>query len=73
MKGRDTFTAAEANAIRRFLVELRASDRGAQKRIRRTLRNRYRFHISDFSIQREGFTMADFDSMVRGAAIRILN
>ena len=71
MTGRDTFSSSEAKAIRTLLVKLRAVDRAAQKRIRRTLRTRYRFYIPDFTVHQEGFAVADFDSMVRYALIRI--
>ncbi len=71
MKGRSTFTVAEAEAVRALPVELRSTDRGTQKRIRRTLRTRYQFYISDFAVHREGFTVTDLDFMIRRAVIRI--
>ena len=70
-EGSYTFTVSEVEAIRAFLVDLRAEDRGAQKRIRQTLRTRYRFFISDFSVRRKGFTAANLDRMVRRNVIRI--
>ncbi len=71
MKGRNRFTAGEADAIRDLLRRLRRADREEQKRLRNRLRQRLCFYISDFDQSRTGFTEADFDSLIERGAITV--
>ena len=60
------FTSGQIGEIRRLLVELRRSDRDRQKSLRAKLR-RLGFHISDVSHGNDGFTVSDFDALLRAA------
>lgn len=62
------FTSAEISEIRRLLVEIRSSDRDAQKSLRAKLR-RIGFHISDVSHENDGFTVSDFDALLRRGTV----
>ena len=73
MKGKGCFTAAETDAIRELLKQLRRSDRPTQKRLRHTLRKRYCFWISDFDKSYKGFGVADFNALVACGKITIGN
>jgi hypothetical protein len=72
MKGRDCFTAEEAQQIRELLQLVRRAEPGlAQKTLRDALRA-IGFYISDWprgSVT--GFTASDFDDLVRRGLIRI--
>ena len=70
MKGRNTFSASEAEEIRTILREKAVADRDTQKGLRAKLR-RIGFHISDFSSDFRGFTAADFDQLVRNGVVSI--
>ncbi|MDE0149425.1 MAG: hypothetical protein OXM58_13730 [Rhodospirillaceae bacterium] len=70
MKGKDSFTAGEAKAIRDLLRQARRKDRNEQKRLRRILRKQHCFYITDFDRSSAGFTASDFDNLIaRGAII----
>ena len=73
MKGKGCFTAAEADAIRELLKQLRRSDRPTQKRLRHTLRKRYWRWIRDFDKSYKGFGVADFNALVACGKITIGN
>lgn len=69
MKGRDRFTQAESDAIRRALGSLRRAERPAQKSIRESLRQQSGFYISDWPRAATGFTQSDFDDLLRQGRI----
>jgi hypothetical protein len=71
MKGRDRFTQAESDAIRRALGSLRQAERPAQKSIRESLRQQSGFYISDWSRAATGFTRSDFDDLLRQGRIHV--
>ncbi len=71
VKGKDSFTAGEAKAIRDLLRQVRRLDRNEQKRLRRILRRRHCFYITDFDRSSAGFTAADFDNPITRGAITI--
>lgn len=71
MKGRAIFSPAEANAVGTILRKIRSTDRSNQKKLRRTLRSRYRFYISDFHANPRGFSEADFDALLEKGTINV--
>jgi hypothetical protein len=68
-RGRDHFTAEEITWIRAQLAALRRAERDEQKRIRAGLR-RVGFRISDWATDGQGFTVSDFDLLVRRGMIK---
>jgi hypothetical protein len=70
LQGKDTFTVAEAEAIRSLLRDKEGADRGRQKTLRARIRG-LRFYISDFSQDQQGFTSRDFDALVACGAVRL--
>ena len=66
--GRLSFTADEIAEIRRLLVDLRRADRDRQKAIRAKIR-RIGFYITDVSHDAGGFTVTDFDALLRRGVI----
>lgn len=71
MKGKDTFTQAEATAIHTALGTLRRVERPAQKSIRESLRRQSGFYISDWPRSATGFTRSDLDELVRQGRIHV--
>lgn len=71
MKGRDRFTQAESEVIRRTLGTLRRAERPAQKSIRESLHQQSGFYISDWPRDATGFTRSDFDELVRRGHIHV--
>ncbi|MGF6995502.1 hypothetical protein [Paraburkholderia sp. GAS32] len=72
MKGKSSFSPAEAARVRDLLREVRAAERDAQKKLQDRLRVDVRFYISDFTRSNADFTVADFDSLVEQGAIKIV-
>ncbi|MDE0303298.1 MAG: hypothetical protein OXI87_00215 [Albidovulum sp.] len=70
-RGKSEFSAAEANAIRAVLRELRSANRSDQKKLRDILRNQYGFYISDFATSGKGFSEADFNALLEEGAINV--
>ena len=70
MRGRSQFSAAQARRIRRLLRDKQVAARPQQKAIRAKLR-KGGFYISDFDGSRRGFTVSDFDELVRFGRITI--
>jgi hypothetical protein len=68
-RGRDRFAAAEIAWIREQLAALRRAERDEQQRIRAGLR-RIGFRISDWATDAQGFTVSDFDQLVRRGLIK---
>ena len=71
MRGKRNFSAADANAIRAILRELRSADESSQKKLRNILRKKYEFYITDFDTSRRGFTEADFNSLLDKGVINV--
>ena len=72
VKGRDRFTAGEAEAIGDVLRKLRCSeDRNEQKKLRRILRRHHCFYITDFDRSGAGFTTADFENLIQLGTITV--
>jgi hypothetical protein len=72
MKGKHQFTANEASEIRRLLRRKNNAIRDEQKRIRGALR-RIGFYITDFTNAYDGFTVDDFENLLRDGRIVIFN
>jgi len=66
MKGRDSFTAGEAQEIRRLLREKEEASHDEQKRIRRRIR-RIGFYLSNWGAS----TLEDFDRLISQGQVRI--
>ncbi|MGM3411934.1 hypothetical protein [Ralstonia holmesii] len=72
MKGKSIFSLAEAERVRELLRMVRRAERDEQKKLRNRLRLSVGFYISDFTKSTAGFTEADFDSLVKRGAIKIV-
>ena len=70
MKGRESFTADEANELRSILVRLRIAERNEQKKLRARVRT-IGFRISDWDNSGAGFTASDFDDLVQRGLVTI--
>ena len=71
MNGKSRFSASKADAIRALLRKIRGAGRPEQKMLRRRLRTRCGFYISDFSTGGRGFSEDDFNARVRDGVIGI--
>jgi hypothetical protein len=72
MQGRNRFTQSEADQIRDLLRQKAGAYRSEQKSIRGKLR-RLGFYITDFDNSQEGFSVADFEDLVRRSLIAIVD
>lgn len=74
MKGKAEFTAEQANEIRRLLARKIAlpSESKVARRIRKELREHFRFYSEDFVGKRQ-FGPADFDRFVESGRIKIID
>lgn len=70
MKGRASFSEGEVDDIRSILSEIRQAERARQKGLRAKLRSKG-FFISDWSSDQSGFTVSDFDELIRNGRILI--
>lgn len=70
-KRKAVFSSHESANIGSLLEKKCQSDRSGQKRLRDILRQRYGFYISDFTRSKSGFTVADFDALIRQGRISI--
>ena len=72
MKGKNEFSKGTAHKIRTELSRLRDADKPTQKSIRSKLRKDADFYIQDFSSSKKGFSVSDFDGLVRIKKITIV-
>lgn len=72
MKGRNSFTSFEVLKIKRLIAEKIIASTDKQKGIRQKIRN-LGLYYSDFSPKREGYTVADFESLIRTGKIKIVD
>ncbi|MBB6580935.1 hypothetical protein [Ralstonia solanacearum] len=72
MKGKNTFSQAEAERIRDLLRQVRAVTTDDQKKLRDRLRIDVGVYISDFTNSKAGFTATDFDDLVSRQMVRIV-
>ncbi len=68
--GRLRFTQSEIDELRVLLGELRRAEPTRQKTIRSKMR-RIGFYITDVSHDGDGFTLSDFDTLIRRGTITI--
>ncbi len=71
MQGKNQFSAADVEAIRKILRKLRSVDRSEQKKLRGILRGQYEFFITDFDTSGKGFTESDFNTRIEKGVIRV--
>jgi len=71
MKGKKIFTKAEADAIRILIKMKLQAPPDKQKGIRQKIRN-IGFYYSDFSANKDGYTVSDFDNLIKSGAIKII-
>lgn len=70
MQRKTTFTSAEAEALRSLIRQKCNADRNTQKSIRNKMRNKG-FYISDFTTNLNGFTVEDFETLIKDKQIMI--
>jgi hypothetical protein len=68
--GRLRFTQSEIDELRTLLSELRRAEPTRQKTIRSKMRH-IGFYITDVSHDGDGFTLSDFDALIRRGTITI--
>ena len=71
MKGQNTFTTTQVEAIKKLIAEKGKATPDKQKGIRGKIRN-LGFHFSDFSSKKDGFTVADFENLIRSGQIKVV-
>lgn len=71
MKGKTEFTASDTETIRQLLKEKERADRGRQKTLREKIRA-FRFYISDFVDDQQGFTSRDFGDLIKRGAVTVI-
>lgn len=70
MQGKNIFTSLEAEMIRNLLREKSLASRSEQKKIRAKLRD-LEFYITDFDQSQSGFTVIDFENLIKNKIIVI--
>lgn len=71
MKGQNTFTTAQIDAIKKLIADKVKATPEKQKGIRGKIRN-LGFHYSDFSSKKDGYTVADFENLIRSGQIKVV-
>jgi hypothetical protein len=71
MQGRNRFIRSEADQIRGLLRDKARASRSEQKSIRGKMR-RMAFYITDFDTSQDGFSVADFEDLIRRSLITIV-
>ena len=72
MKGQNTFTTSQVETIKKLIAEKVLATPDKQKGIRGKIRN-IGFHYSDFSSKKDGYTVADFEALIRSGQIKIMD
>lgn len=72
MKGQNTFTSLEVEIIKKLITEKVLATPDKQKGIRGKIR-KIGFHYSDFSSKKVGYTVDDFEELIRSGQIKIRN
>ncbi len=70
MKGQNTFTSLQVQTIKKLIAQKVVATPDKQKGIRGKIRN-IGFHYSDFSSKKDGYTVADFEALIRSGQIKI--
>lgn len=71
MKGQNTFTTSQIDAIKKLITDKVNATPDKQKGIRGKIRN-LGFHYSDFSSKKDGYTVADFENLIRSGQIKVI-
>jgi hypothetical protein len=71
MKGKITFTPREVEQIKMLIEEKLSATPDKQKGIRSKIRN-IGFYYSDFCAKKDGYTVEDFESLIRTGKIKVL-
>lgn len=72
MKGQNTFTTSQIEALKRLINRKIVASKDEQKRIRDKIRDIYKFYFSDFS-SKKGYTVSDLEELIRLGKIKISN
>ena len=70
MKGKNTFTTLEVQKIKTLIKEKVTATSNEQKSIREKIR-KIGFYYSDFSSNKNGYTVADFENLISSEKIVI--
>lgn len=70
MKGQNTFTGLQIQTMKKLIAEKVVATPDKQKGIRGKIRT-IGFHYSDFSSKKGGYTVADFEALIRSGQIKI--
>ena len=73
MKSKTEYSQIEADAIKELLRKKSLASRSEQKSIRRIIRNKHQFYISDFVRSSRGFGQSDFDRLIKFGRIKIVD
>lgn len=71
MKGKNTFTKNESELIKKLIAEKVISSKNKQKGIRSNIR-KIGFYYSDYSSSKHGYTVEDFENLVKSGNIKIV-
>ena len=71
MSGKSVFSQYECIEIRKLLRKIRKADSERQKALRNKLRTNFLFYISDFDKSNSGFTLNDFEHLIKTGRILI--
>ncbi|MEI6823357.1 MAG: hypothetical protein WCL51_15610 [Bacteroidota bacterium] len=71
MKGKNIFTKVEVEKIKDLIKMKLDASPDKQKGIRNKIRN-IGFYYSDFSNDKKGYTVTDFDNLIKSGSIKII-
>jgi len=72
MKGKKTFTISQREEIKRLIAKKAVATTIEQKLIRNEIR-KLGFYFSDFSNEKQGYTVADFENLINSSQIQIIS
>ena len=73
MKSKTEYSQIEADAIKELLRKKALASKSEQKSIRKIIRNKHQFYISDFVRSNRGFDQSDFDRLIKFGRIKIVD
>ena len=71
MKGKNIFTTSEIDKIKKLIAEKVEATPSKQKDIRDKIRT-LGFYYSDFSPKKDGYTVEDFNALIRSGKIKVI-
>lgn len=71
MKGQNTFTTSQIDEIKKLIADKGRATADKQKGIRAKIR-KLGFYYSDFSAEKDGYTVADFEALIRSGQIKVI-